>query len=76
MSVLLRQPHAKVANLSEATRQGGLQVLALLVAHERQGRKDDAESRKIDARFCKKGRQMAAGPRKLCVGSTAKTIRL
>src|SRR5437868_946040 len=38
--------------------------------------KDGTDSRKIDARFCEKRRQMDASPRKLWDGSAAKTIRL
>src|SRR5256885_16925749 len=50
--------------------------LQLCRSNTGQGRKNDTESRKIDSRLCEKGRQMDVGPRKLCVGSTAKTIRL
>ena len=38
--------------------------------------KDHRDPCKNDACFCEKGRQMDVGPRKFCVRSTAKTIRL
>ena len=41
-----------------------------------QGRKDGTDPGKIHSRLCEKGQQMDVGPRKLCGGSTAKTIRL
>jgi hypothetical protein len=66
-----------MANPKVQVYNGNVAILTYNYApYSGQGRKDDTESRKIDARFCEKGRQMDVGPRKLCVGSTAKTIRL
>jgi len=49
--------------------------LQLCRSNSGQGREDDADPRKIDARVREKGRQMDVGPRKLCGGSTTKILR-
>ena len=69
---------AEMANPKVQVYNGNVAILTYNYAGLTQDKdgKTDTGSRKIDARFCEKGRQMDVGPRKLWVGSTAKTIRL
>ena len=69
---------AEMANPKVQVYNGNVAILTynyVGVTQDKDG-KTEPDSRKIDARFCEKGRQMDVGPCKLWGGSTAKTIRL